>query len=200
MREGCFARLTHPSTATYNDTYNFGETQVVAVKELAEGGFGTVYLVHDHSTARTSNNNNQSTATNYYAMKKMLLQTKEQIIEAQEELKCLQLFAHNSPQNHPHIIDLLASNYYNPASEYKSTNNVKTHKELLLLFPYYAKGTVYDIIQNASPETGVEGLPWLLNESWCIHILLGISSALSHIHGLGYAHWDVKPRNILLGK
>ena len=150
-----------------------GKTKVNIVKELAEGGFGKIFLVTD------ANNPNKQ-----YAMKQMLCQTKDQDLDCNHEIQALQKFS-----SHVNIITLLDYGMI----QTKQTTNIKTY---LLLFPLCTHGTAWDAILRADPlET--EGQPWPFTERKALMIILGVARALHYIHEQGFSHRDIKPHNIL---
>ena len=85
------------------------------IKELAQGGFGTVFLVEGREAPRRSSGGSGSTGSRgvedswgqgqgvkQYAMKQILCQSKEEEHEAHEELRFLKIFT-----GHENIISLL---------------------------------------------------------------------------------------------
>jgi len=146
-----------------------GNTKVTIAKELAEGAFGTVYLVHEVETHER------------FAMKKLICQSKEQIAEAHNELSALQRFA-----GHENIVSLI---------DHCSTSS-KQHSQgtriVMFLFPLYPRGTAWDAI-----EQGVSG-DWPFSETRALLVLIGAARGLAWMHEKGFAHRDIKPHNILL--
>lgn len=111
--------------STSNDVYTnkviqLSKSRVSIIKLLADGGFGSVYLVKD------DNGNKQ------YALKILNCQSKEQIIDGQHEIKSLQKF------DHINIINLV---------DYSILNN-QGNTIINILFPLYPNGTVWNKIEN----------------------------------------------------
>ena len=150
--------------------YRVGHTHVRSVKLLAEGGFGSVFLVEDKKTSKP------------YAMKQCLCQSQEQINEAHAELHALQIF-----QRAEHIIQLL---------DHSSTQQGRL-REILFLFPLYENGTCWDRIEVANRNASED---WPFSERRALKIIVGTCLGLQAMHEAGWAHCDVKPHNILLSR
>ena len=112
--------------ASQQQVMDVGLTRVTVIKELAQGGFGTVYLVEGRETAprRQSGGSGggsggigsrggddiwgqgqgqgQGQGVKQFAMKQILCQSKEEEHEAHEELRYLKIFS-----GHENIISLL---------------------------------------------------------------------------------------------
>ena len=103
--------------ASQSQTIDVGLTKVTVIKELAQGGFGTVFLVEGRdkdkdrdrrisggSTGSRGSDDlwGQGQGTKQYAMKQILCQSKEEEHEAHEELRFLKAFS-----GHENIISLL---------------------------------------------------------------------------------------------
>ena len=97
--------------ASQQTVLEVGLTKVVIVKELAQGGFGVVYLAQDCPKkgikegvigiegwgVRDRDREREGDRVKQYALKQILCQSKEQIKEAHDELRFLQMFAgHNN--------------------------------------------------------------------------------------------------------
>ena len=163
-----------------------GGTKVRIVKELAQGGFGIVFLAQD--AADSSDNNNAEGGSKQYALKQMLCQTKEQIEEAQNELRALQRFA-----GHEHIISLVDHSTSSPSIA-KGTRNTTVQ----FLFPFFGLGTCWDCIERSSGDDRC----WPFSERRALTVVRGVALALDFMHDRGqqgFSHRDVKPHNVLLG-
>eukprot|EP00607_Mallomonas_marina_P003393 CAMPEP_0182432384 /NCGR_PEP_ID=MMETSP1167-20130531/55953_1 /TAXON_ID=2988 /ORGANISM="Mallomonas Sp, Strain CCMP3275" /LENGTH=404 /DNA_ID=CAMNT_0024619823 /DNA_START=243 /DNA_END=1454 /DNA_ORIENTATION=- len=157
------------AAASFSSQIQVGHHKVTILKELAEGGFGKVYIVRDVSTKTD------------YAMKQLLCQCREQVEDATNELKALQRF-----RNHRYLINLIDHG----SSVSKQHNNCR---EVLFLFPFYSRGTAWGVIERSLQEE-----PWPFSESWILQIIHDTAHALQAMHDAGLAHRDMKPHNILL--
>uniref|UniRef100_A0A7S3M3S9 Protein kinase domain-containing protein n=1 Tax=Spumella elongata TaxID=89044 RepID=A0A7S3M3S9_9STRA len=165
-----------------------GRMVVTVVKELAEGGFGMVYLVEDGNTS-VGNRGQQ------YALKQLLCQSREQVAEAHAELDALRRFQGHSDGN---IIELLE--FSAPTDPTGSKNggagiSAAQPRQVLMLFPLYPQGTLWDRIEKGnSPNTNV----WPFPEHTALYVIKCAAEALLVLHREGLAHRDVKPHNFLL--
>ena len=154
-------------------TLSVGQCRVTVVKLLAEGGFGSVFLATDASSSSTS-----------YALKQVLCQSREQIQDAQAELRALK-----DCSGHPNIISLIDHAQFNTASAPHSSSN----SQVLYLFPLCSRGTAWDSIEKSQ-----EGRPWPFTEFRALNMIIGVAKGLHFMHSKNMAHSDVKPHNILI--
>ncbi|CAN0294389.1 unnamed protein product [Ascophyllum nodosum] len=146
-----------------------GLRRVQIVKEMAEGGFSTVFLVRDVRTREC------------LAMKRMLCQQRETTAAAYREVQVLRAVRH---RNVISLVDQVSA----PS---------KTHpgaREFFLLFPFYERGTVWDAIVKAKEE----GPPWPYPEPKALRVFLDACRGINAMHSHGYAHRDIKPLNLLV--
>jgi serine/threonine protein kinase len=156
---------------------------VTVIKELAEGGFGMVYLVED------SNPSTGSRALQY-ALKQLLCQSREQVTEANSELDALKRFQGRSDGS---IIELLEySTGVESGSERGGVSAAKP-RQVLMLFPLYPLGTLWDRV-----EKGNNSNSWPFPEHVALYVILCAAESLLVLHREGLAHRDVKPHNFLL--
>lgn len=164
-------------------------TTVQIDRELAEGGFSTVYLAHRQGDGQGA------TGPQQYALKQVRCQTSESVRAASNELAALQRF------HHPHIIRLLDSAVQDGRHQSGSGSGLLcTHWYLL---PLFAHGSAWDAVERFMNYTGT-ALPnrtpktWPFPEPIALEIMVGVTSALATIHQAGFCHRDVKPHNVLL--
>lgn len=173
---------------------SMSNVKVTVQKMLSEGGFGTVYVVRDE-------NNDKS-----YALKQLLCQSKEQMVEGHHEIDVLLAL-----KDHANIIALLdyssiqlnSGNNSGSSSSLSSSSSGASLRQILMLFPLYPRGTAWDELERAMVSSGQQDLgrnniPWPFPENKALYIISKIASALQFMHDRGFSHRDVKPHNILL--
>ncbi|KAG9132104.1 hypothetical protein Leryth_024326 [Lithospermum erythrorhizon] len=161
------------------------------VRELGEGGFAFVFLVKEiisdpSSTGLSKKLKNPSFASDdgTYAMKKLLIQTNEQLESVREEIRVSSLFIH------PNILPLL--DY--AIIPVKGSQEQSFKNEAYLLFPVHLDGTLLD--NSKSKKAKKE----FFSTSDVLQIFRQLCAGLKHMHSFDppYAHNDVKPGNVLL--
>ena len=162
--------LTDTASAASAQTLKLNRNTVVLKKLLAEGGFGSVYLVSGAGASKEE-----------FALKKLNCQSREQLEEANAELSHLQRFS-----NHENIIRLL-----DYSSQRSGSSSI-----IYLLFPLY-DGTAWDLVETALAS---EDSPWPFSQARLLYILRGIAAGLEAMHAAGFAHRDMKPHNVLLDR
>lgn len=159
-------------------------TKVTVQKLLSEGGFGTVYVVRDENTDKL------------YALKQLLCQSKEQVVEGHNEIDVLVTL-----KDHAGIIPLV--DYSSTQIGSSSNGGATSIRQILLLFPLFPRGTAWDELERALSAAQQEisrgsSSLWPFPEKKALYILLKVASALQFMHDRGFSHRDVKPHNILL--
>ena len=162
------------------------ERRFRVLRQIGEGGFAFVYLVKEHdasSYAARDRHPSHVSDDGTYAMKKVLIQSREQLDLVKEEIRVSSLF------NHPNLLPLLD----HAIIAVKSTQGDWSH-EAYLLFPVHLDGTLFD---NAAVMQSRKEFYSVLD---ILRIFQQISEGLKHMHSLDppYAHNDVKPGNVLV--
>ncbi|GBG85161.1 hypothetical protein CBR_g39726 [Chara braunii] len=122
----------------------------------------------------------------FYAVKKVLIQTDEQMQLVKQEIESSKRF------KHPNLLPLLDYTIFN----IKGTQDGQWKKEAYLLFPLHKDGTIHDHLQRM--QTRKEHYP----PKTVLRLFLQICKAVSEMHKSDppYAHNDVKPGNVLLSR
>lgn len=153
-------------------------------RQIGEGGFAFVYLVRELPGDERKDPHDPSHASEdgMYALKKVLIQSEEQLELVRQEIQVSPLF------KHPNIIRLLESSIINVK------NGELWSREAYLLFPLYRDGTVLDHLIRMQSEK--KFFPTIT----ILHIFQQICAGLKHMHTHDppYAHNDMKPGNVLL--
>ena len=183
--------------------------RVKIVKELAEGGFGTIYLAEAEAEAETvvsdkgSSNSSGfgsssgSSSSRLFALKQMLCQSREQEEDATRELQCLQRLTREKAENCIALLDHCIQTQEGRSGQNRSSASTTNYKTFMLLFPLCSRGSVWSVIESGMSSSGSS---WPFSEAMALKITLGIAKALSHLHDrCGWSHRDMKPHNVLLG-
>lgn len=138
---------------------------------LGEGAFGYVSRVKSINIGDFGQR---------YAVKKMIIQTEEQMEEARKEIVELQSYP-----SHPNILQLLA---------FDEKVNKRGQAEFQILLPLYPAS-----VQSVIDSKG-KGYPFcaFADGAAVFKILQGILSGLLAMHRRGVRHNDIKPGNVLL--
>ena len=114
----------------FSETAQVGPRTVQIDRRLGVGGFSTVYLVHDVDSMEPM------------ALKRMLCIDEEHCARAQREIRLQRSL------RHPHILPLEAS---------EMTDMGAGQAQFDLLFPYYANGTLEDVLDRCVRDNNVGG-------------------------------------------
>jgi serine/threonine kinase 16 len=173
------------------------ETRFRIVRQLGEGGFAYVFLVKEVTSDSSSapggsgsglvkkvKDRSHLSEDGTYAMKKVLIQTLEQLELVREEIRVSSLFSH------PNLLPLLD----HAIIAVKGTQETTWKHEAYLLFPVHLDGTLLDnaVVMQAKKE--------FYSTSDVLQIFRQLCAGLKHMHNLNppYAHNDVKPGNVLI--
>ncbi|CAN1296985.1 Serine/threonine-protein kinase 16 [Linum perenne] len=189
------------------------------LRQLGEGGFAFVFLVKevpaDNSSAvgaglaaKVKDKSQLSVIACFevvnlvldvtaedgnYAMKKVLIQNKEQLELVREEIRVSSLF------NHPNLLPLLdhaiiSVKVFDTFLCEQNTQEGSWNNEAYLLFPVHLDGTLLDNSKAMSAKRE------FFSTSEVLEIFRQLCAGLKAMHSFEppYAHNDVKPGNVLL--
>ncbi|KAL3131189.1 hypothetical protein ABBQ38_000491 [Trebouxia sp. C0009 RCD-2024] len=151
--------------------------QKVPSHQTGEGGYSFVYLVRELPT-----DEHPAVPESFYALKKVLAGSNEQLVAAEKEVKVM------TKLHHPNLLPLLAQ------AIVPDSSNGHMLQLVYMLFPVYEEGSLLDEVtrrQNAhNPLTSQEVL----------HIFLQVCYGIEAMHKCtpALAHRDIKPHNVLL--
>ncbi|KAL8488023.1 hypothetical protein ACS0TY_024340 [Phlomoides rotata] len=169
------------------------ENRFRIVRQLGEGGFAFVYLVKEllsdpsnpsGGIAAKIKDSSHISGDGTYAMKKVLIQTTEQLELVTEEIRVSSQF------NHPNLLPLLD----HAIIAIKASQEQSWKHEAYLLFPVHLDGTLLD------NTTAMKAKKEFFSTSDVLQILRQLCAGLKHMHSFDppYAHNDVKPGNVLV--
>jgi len=149
--------------------YIINEKKYIVENKIGEGAFADIYHVKG---------SNKEDKSKDFAIKKMKIQSIEQLHESQKEIKILYKI------NHRNVIPLLGSDIIKSKKDYDV---------VILLLPLYFSN-VQQIIDSG------KGYPYcsFIDGLDVVRVLRDCSEGLAAIHASGYRHNDLKPANILL--
>lgn len=156
------------------------------VRTLGEGGFSFVYLVKEQPGGRPGKQATNPSLTaddGLYALKKVVIQTGEQLELVKKEIHVTSLF------NHPNLLPLID----HAIISVKGPQEGMWNQEAYLLFPVCLEGTLLDVL------TTMQGKEFFTSVT-VLRIFRQICAGLKYMHTLDppYAHNDLKPGNVLL--
>lgn len=168
------------------------ENRFRIVRQLGEGGLASVYLVKevvvDASASpglvtKKSIDSSHISDDGTYALKKVLIQSQEQLELVREEIRVSALF------NHPNLLPLLD----HAIISVKSAPDGPKNHEAYLLFPLHLDGTLLDHTKIMQAK---EFFPTIT----VLQIFRQVCAGLRLMHNFEppYAHNDVKPGNVLI--
>ncbi|ERN05844.1 hypothetical protein AMTRI_Chr10g6730 [Amborella trichopoda] len=163
------------------------ENRYRIIRQLGEGGFAFVYLVKEvvaEGSVKKLKDPSHISDNGMYAVKKVLIQTPEQLELVRQEIRVSSLFSH------PNLLPLLD----HAIIAVKGTQEGSWNHEAYLLFPVHLDGTLLDRAKAMKEKK--EFFPTLT----VLQIFQQLCAGLKHMHNFepAYAHNDVKPGNVLI--
>jgi serine/threonine kinase 16 len=156
-----------------NDSITFEDgRRVIPCRQIAEGGFGCVFLARDAGISKKV----------LYALKKIECNNKEAIEQCRKEASIHRMF------NHENIMPLLGMKFETST------------KHCFMLFPYIRLSLHDDIMARHLLEDTAESNRSPYSETEALTLFSKIVDAVETLHGAGISHRDIKPENILLTK
>ncbi|GLJ43190.1 hypothetical protein SUGI_0896600 [Cryptomeria japonica] len=160
------------------------ERRFKILRQIGEGGFAFVYLVKEQTSlapAKEPKDHSHVSEDGMYALKKVLIQTDEQLQLVKQEIQVSSLL------NHSNLLPLLDHSII-------AVKEGSWNQEAYLLFPVFLDGTLLDNTQKMKARR--EYFP----SDTVLHIFRQLCAGLKHMHSLNppYAHNDVKPGNVLI--
>eukprot|EP01083_Nonionella_stella_P316162 1144939_1 len=184
-------------------------------KLIAEGGFSFVYLAVPANAKQSKHSQ--------FAIKKMIIQTKEQMKAARWEIKVMEQLRNQHKQAQKTYLagldrdiedekdDLLPNNARAIAQEYKGNQNyivelidstvqphdsVAAFKIVYMVFPFFPRGNLVSVLQTLYDQQ-IDFMEEMRILTIFIKICYGVNEL--HRHDPAWAHRDIKLDNILLG-
>ncbi|XP_050418058.2 serine/threonine-protein kinase 16 [Patella vulgata] len=155
------------------ESVNINNRRFYTRSRIGEGGFSYIDLVEDAQTHKL------------LALKRITCHSKEDEKVAMQEVEIMKTF------HHINIIPLEESTL-NPINHY--TKAVDVVSEVLIVMPFYRRGSVEDMMERLKKKGEKMAEP----ELWTM--FLGICNGLKAMHHYNppYAHRDIKPANIMI--
>ncbi|XP_072970959.1 uncharacterized protein [Typha angustifolia] len=167
------------------------ENRFRILRQLGGGGSSSIYLVKElvsdpgsglakKKTVDPSHISDDGT----YAMKKVLIQSEEQLELVRQEIRVSSQF------KHPNLLPLID----NTIIAIKGTQEGSRNHEAYLLFPVHLDGTLLDIAQVMQTKND------FFSTITILQIFRQLCAGLKNMHSFDppYVHNDVKPSNVLI--
>ncbi len=163
----CFGWVSNLlSCSLFQDSVKIGKKEVLIGDQIAEGGFSFVYIAVDKNSGEK------------YALKRMNVQSEEQIKAARQEIEYHKQF------DHKHLLKVIDH----------SESVVEGKTVVDILFPLCKKGSLRDFINRMS------GLGEVFSERKVLTLFLKVCDGVKEMHTASkpLAHHDIKLDNVLL--
>eukprot|EP00897_Mesotaenium_endlicherianum_P004543 jgi/Mesen1/4116/ME000216S03371 len=170
-----------------------GNRHFKIIQQLGEGGYAFVYLVKEQTSDISSTSSPANLSPDgQYAVKKVLVQSQEQLQLVKAEINAQQRF------HHPNLLPLLDHAIIPAPGRGLSQGGSSSQgggggQEAYLLFPVHREGTLQDMLDWKEQKQR-------LSPFQVLHIFGQICAGLQHMHSHNppYAHNDIKPANVLV--
>ena len=114
------------------------------------------------------------------ALKRIICQNKEAEKEAVEEAKIHDIV------DHPNVMPCVAW-------DVQPCDRGAAWTQVLVLFPFYPAGSVFDVLWAAEEAKGM--VPWPFPEEVALRLFVSICRGVQAFHKAGYVHRDIKPHS-----
>jgi serine/threonine protein kinase len=187
-----YSRLILKAMEFLKPKITINQHKYTILDQIGEGAYAFVYRVKQ-STGRiafplstTATSSSSTREDQCFAIKKIICQLDEQLVEAKKEIAFLRKV------NHPNIMKLIDCDIVH----FPKKGSVTEHDEVYMLLPLYHTNVQALVSQGKGYPNSVFGV-----ESMVLRrILMDCCRGLLAIHQAGYRHADFKPGNILLTK
>ncbi|DBB02259.1 TPA: hypothetical protein ACH3X3_011281 [Trebouxia sp. C0006] len=174
---GCMSIFHHWLPGALGEDVVLDHRRFRVIKLLGEGGYSFVYLARELPTEE-----NPAVSESYFALKKILAGSSEQLTAAEKEVQVM------TQLQHPNLLPLLAQAVVPDRSDGRMLQLV------YMLFPVYEASSLYDEITRRQQTQDP------FDSKDILQIFLQVCHGVQALHSCTppLAHRDIKPHNVLL--